>query len=405
MRPQITRRDFLKAASALAAPGACAYAADVPQVHAAPDAFAYAYVGTYTPNGGGIYLFRLDKATGALTQLQVFDDIRNPSWLVANPAQTRLYAVSEIDNYQGSRSGAVISYAIDGESLQLKRLGAVSSAGGNPTYASVHPSGKFLFVANYGGGNVAVFPVTPDGALGDTTDVRPSVGAHHRARAVDDPPGQFAISDHDSPHIHMVAADPSGQFVIANDAGLDLTLVWRFDAQGGRLLPAAVPVIAAPSGSAPRHFVFHPSGRTFYNLYEHDAKIAVYDYDATKGGFKPKQLVSTLPPKFSGSNLSAEIVIAADGRFLYVSNRLHNSIAIFAVANDGQLRMITENWVHADYPRCLTIDPSGEFLYSCNQKGDSITSFRINAASGALQFTGRFEPVGSPAVMIVLKHL
>jgi len=295
----------------------------------------------------------------------------------------------------------VISYSIDGETLQLKRLGAVSSAGNTPAHASVHPSGRFVFVANYGGGNVAVFPVGPDGALGEPTDVRPSVGARHRARAMDDPPGQFAVSDHDSPHMHMVAPDPSGQFVIANDAGLDLTLVWRFDAQAGRLLPADIPVIAAPSGSAPRHFVFHPSGRIFYNLYEHDARIAVYDYDAAKGGLKLKQLVSALPPKFSGSNLSAEIVIAAGGRFLYVSNRLHNAIAIFAVADDGQLRMISETWVHSDYPRCLAIDPSGEFLYSCNQRGDSITSFRINAASGALQFTGRFEPVGSPAVMIM----
>ncbi|HEV7614405.1 MAG TPA: lactonase family protein [Steroidobacteraceae bacterium] len=381
----------------LAAPAAYAYAyaAD------APAAYSYAYVGTYTPNGGGIYLFRMDRESGALTQLQVFDNIRNPSWLATNPAQTHLYAVSEIDNYRGARSGAVVSYAIDGETLQLKRLGAVSSAGSTPAHASVHPSGRFVFVANYGGGNVAVFPVGPDGALGDPTDVRPSVGARHHARPVDDPPGQFAASDHDSAHIHMVAADPSGQFVIANDAGLDLTLVWRFDAQAGRLLPADIPVIAAPSGSAPRHFVFHPSGRILYNLYEHDARIAVYDYDAAKGGLKPKQLVSALPPRFSGSNLAAEIVIAADGRFLYVSNRLHNAIAIFAVADDGQLRMISEAWVHADYPRCLTIDPSGQFLYSCNQRGDSITSFRINAASGALQFTGRFEPVGSPAVMLM----
>jgi 6-phosphogluconolactonase (cycloisomerase 2 family) len=401
--PTITRRDFLKAASLLAAPGASLHAAGAPDVGAAPS-FAYAYVGTYTPNGGGIYLFRVDRSSGAMTQLQVVDDIRNPTWLAINPAQTRLYAVSEIDNYQGTRNGAVVSYAIDSETLQLRRLGAVSSAGGTPAHASVHPSAKFVFVANHGGGNVAVFPVAADGVLGEPTDVRPSVGARHRARAVDDPPGQFAISDHDSPHVHMVAADPSGQYVIANDAGLDLTWVWRFDAQAGRLLPADVPVIAAPSGSAPRHFAFHPNGRTFYNLYEHDAKIAVYDYDAAKGGLKPKQLVSALPPKFSGSNLSAEIVIAADGRFLYVSNRLHNAIATFAVAGDGQLHMISENWVHADYPRCLTIDPRGEFLYSCNQRGDSITSFRINAATGLLQFTGRFEPVGSPAVMVMLKR-
>jgi 6-phosphogluconolactonase (cycloisomerase 2 family) len=400
----ITRRDFLKAASLLAAPVAYPRAADTPGAGGAPDASVHAYVGTYTPNGGGIYLYRTDRTSGALTQLQVFEDIRNPSWLAVNPAQTRLYAVSEIDNYEGKRAGAVISYAIDSETFQLKRLGIVSSGGSMPAHASVHPSGRFVFVANYGGGNVAVFPVGPDGSLGEPTDLRPSVGPRHHARAVDDPPGQFAVSDHDSAHVHMVAADPSGQFVIANDAGLDLTLVWRFDAQSGRLLPAEVPVIAAPSGAAPRHFVFHPSGRFFYNLYEHDAKIAVYDYDVSKGAFRPKQLLSALPPRFGGSNLSAEIVIAADGRFLYVSNRLHNSIAIFAVANDGQLRMISEMWVHADYPRCLTLNDGGEFLYSCNQKGDSITSFRVVAATGALQFTGRFEPVGSPAVMIMLKR-
>ena len=396
----ITRRDFIaRTAVSLAVP----FAASSVRAAAATGSL-YAYVGTYTPNGGGIYLFRIDRSSGALLQMQVVDDTRNPSWLAVNPAQTRLYAISEIDNYQGTRNGAVVSYAIDRETLQLRRLGVVNSAGTTPSHASVHPSGKFVFVANYGGGNAAVFPVGPDGTLGEATDVRPSVGARHHARALDDPPGQFAVSDHDSPHVHMVAADPSGQFVVANDAGLDLTLIWRFDAQAGRLLPADVPVVTAPAGSAPRHFVFHPNGRLFYNLYEHDAKVAVYDYDPAKGGLKPKQLVSTLPPKFGGSNLSSEILMTADGRFLYVSNRLHNAVATFAVASDGQLRMISEVWVHADSPRCLAIDPSGEFLYSCNQKGDSITSFRIGAAGGGLQFTGRFEPVGSPAVMVMLRR-
>jgi 6-phosphogluconolactonase len=359
-------------------------------------------VGTYTPNGGGIYLFRLDRSTAELLQMQVVDDIRNPSWLALNPAQTRLYAISEIDNYQGSHSGAVVSYAIDPASLQLTRLGAVSSAGTMPAHVSVHPSGRFVFVANYGG-NVAVFPVGADGALGEASDVRPSVGPRHHARAIDDPPGQFAVSDHDGPHPHMAAADPSGQFVIANDAGLDLTLIWRLDAQAGHLLPAETPVLAAPSGSAPRHFVFHPNGKFFYNLYEHDAKVAVYDYDSTRGAMRLKQSVSTLPPKFAGSNLASEILISGDGRFLYVSNRLHSSLAVFAVGADGELRMSSEVWVHADSPRSAAIDPSGELIFSCNQKGDSITSFRISAASGALSFTGRYEPVGSPAVMVMLK--
>jgi 6-phosphogluconolactonase len=398
-RSRITRRRFIaRAAAALAAPYAVSRALGAPS-----SGFFYAYVGTYTPNGGGIYLFRIDRASAAFMQMQVVDDVRNPSWLALNPTQTRLYAISEIESWQGTRSGAVVSYAVDPASMQLTRLGAVSSAGTLPAHVSVHASGKFVFVANYGGGNVAVLPVAADGSLQEASDVRPSVGPRHRARAVDDPPGQFAVSDHDAPHLHMVASDPSGQFVIANDAGLDLTLIWRLDAQAGRLLPADAPVLAAPSGSGPRHFAFHPNGKFFYNLYEHDAKVAVYDYDAARGAMRLKQSVSTLPPRFAGSNLASEILLSADGRFLYVSNRLYSSLALFTVAVDGQLKMISETWTHGDSPRSAAIDPSGEFLFSCNQKGDSITSFRLNALSGALSFTGRYEPVGSPAVMVMLR--
>jgi 6-phosphogluconolactonase len=405
LRSKITRRDLLRAAP-LFVPTAwprLMHAAASPAA-SPPQTYHYAYVGTYTPNGGGIYLFRLDPATAALTQLQVIDDIRNPSWLAVNAAQTRLYAVSEIDNYQGMHSGAIVSYAIDNDSLQIKRIGAVSSGGSAPAHVSVHPSGKFVFAANYGGGSAAVFPVGSDGALGDATDVRPSVGPRHHVRGTNDPPGQFAQSDHDSPHLHMVAADPSGQFVIANDAGLDLTLIWRLDEGSGKLLPAQVPVVAAPPGSAPRHFVFHPNGRVFYNLYEHDANVAVYDYDAARGDMKLKQVVPSLPPKFAGSNLASEIIMTADGRFLYVANRLHNAVSIFGVAADGQLHSIAETWVHADSPRSLSIDPSGSFLYSCNQRGDSITSFHLNPSTGGLTFTGRFEAVGSPAMMTILRR-
>jgi len=354
------------------------------------------------PNGGGIYLFRFDPSSAALTQLQVVDDIRNPSWLALSPDQSLLYAVSEIDNFNGTRSGAVASFAVDAASGRLARRSTASSHGVTPAHLSVHPSGRFLFVANYGGGNAAVLPLSADGGIGDPTDVRPSVGARHRAHAADDPPGQFALSDHDGAHLHMIASDPAGQFVIANDAGLDLTLVWRFDADQGRLLPAERPAIAAPAGAAPRHFAFHPNGRHFYNLYEHDAKIAVCDYDPVHGRLRQKQLVSTLPSRFAGSNLTAEIVIGADGRYLYASNRLHNTIAVFAVDQDGLLRAQGETWVHADFPRSIAIDPAGQFLLSCNQRGDSITSFKIAPAGGALQFTGRFEAVGSPACIVFL---
>jgi 6-phosphogluconolactonase len=402
---RITRRDLLRAAPLLipAAFPRLGRPADAPAAAAAVS-HQYAYVGTYTPNGGGIYLFQIDPETAALTQLQVVDGVRNPSWLALNAARTRLYAVSEIDNYQGARSGAIVCYAIDGNTLKLTRLGAVNSGGTMPAHLSLHPGGKYLFAANYGGGSVAVFPLAADGTLGEASDVRPSVGPRHHVRPVNDPPGQFALSDHDSPHVHMVSADPSGQFVIANDSGLDLTLIWRFDAASGRLLPAPTPVLSAPPGSAPRHFVFHPNGRVFYNLYEHDGKVAVYDYDAARAGMKLKQVVASLPPKFAGSNLASEIIMTADGRFLYVANRLHNAVSIFAAGPDGELRAVSEAWVHADSPRSLAIDAAGTLLYSCNHRGDSITSFHLNPATGALTFTGRFEAVGSPAMMTILKR-
>jgi 6-phosphogluconolactonase len=390
------RRTVLHALAA--APAAWLYS----RAGLAAESGSFAFVGTYTPNGGGIYLFHMDALSGGLTQLRVTDGIRNPSWLALDPSRTHLYAVSEVDNLESGHSGGLSAYAIDATSRQLTLLGGISSQGGSPAHASVHPSGKFVFVANYGGGTVAVFPIGADGALGEATDVRPMVGARHRPHAVDDPPGQYAPSNHDGPHPHMIASDPTGQFVIANDAGLDLTLVWKFDAAAGKLLPAEVPVITAPSGSAPRHFVFHPNGRTFYNLYEHDAKIAVFDYDS-RGGFRLRQSLSTLPPKFAGSNLASSVILSADGKFLYSANRIHSAVSVFAVGEDGELRFLSEHWTHADSPRSIAIDPSGQFLFSCNQRSDSLTSFRINAASGALTFTGRFEPVGSPAAMVFIK--
>ena len=396
-RQTLNRRNFLKA-GALAVPALWA----TRRSRAAGDA-SYAYVGTYTPNGGGIYLYRLDATSGELTQLRVTDGIVNPSWLVLNSSQDRLYAVSEIDSFEGTHEGGVVSYAIDPDTRSLTRLGAVRSGGATPAHISLHPSGRFALVSNYGGGSVAVLPVGDDGALGEPVDVRPSIGARHHAHAVDDPAGQFAPSDHDSPHPHMTAADPTGQFVLANDAGLDLTLVWRLDLSNGRLLPASAPVITAPSGSAPRHFAFHPNGRHLYNLYEHDSMLAIYDYDS-KGGFRLKQTLSTLPPKFAGSTLASEVLVSADGRFLYAANRMHSAIAVFSVAENGELHPLGEHWVHADSPRSIGIEPTGQFLYSLNQRSDSITSFRIDGASGALAFTGLFEPVGSPAVIAFLKN-
>jgi 6-phosphogluconolactonase len=389
-----TRRTVIKTLGALTA-GAC-----FPALGRTPARLAF--VGCYTPNGGGIYSFDVDPLSGAMQQKSLFADIRNPSWIAVNRARRTLYAASEVDDVGDDHSGAVMSLSIDPATGGLTKLGVVSSGGANPAHLSVHPSGKYVFVGNYSGGSVAVFPVNPDGSLAAAVAMEHPTGPLHPAFANDDPKGQFGISDHSGSHVHMVQSDPRGAFVIANDAGLDQTLVWRFDAANGQLSPAASPIIEAPPGSAPRHFAFHPDGRTFYNIHEHDGQLVVYSYDPEQGTLTERQSLSALPPHFAGSNLSSELLVSRDGRFVYVANRLHDAIMIFRIAADGRLTTVGDEWVRADYPRGMTIDPAGRFLYACNQKGDAITSFRINPLNGGLRFTGRFEPVGSPAVMTFL---
>ncbi len=362
-----------------------------------------AYIGTYTPNGEGIYLCSMNRATGALKLQKTFKDIKNPSWLALAPEGEHLYALSEVDNYAGTNNGSVRAYAINRHDGDLTPLNVVSSQGSTPAHLSVHPSGKYVLVANYFGGSVAVLPIQSNGALGEATDVHVNTGTQNPPRAADDPPGNFAPSDHAGSRVHMVAADPAARFVIANDAGLDQTFIWTLDLASGKLAAAETSSVAAPPGSAPRHFVFHPNGRFFYNLNEQDSMLAAYDYDARTGRMTLKNTISVLPRGFGGSNLGSELVISQDGRFLYAGNRLHDSIAIISVRKDGRVDWTGEEWVQADYPRSFAIDPTGNFLFSCNQRGDSITSFRIDRRSGALRFTGQFLPVGSPANITFLR--
>ena len=393
-RDKVTRRGLVATGAALGA--AMLLPAAAQQRRPAPREIL-AYIGTYTPNGEGIYLCAMNPASGTLTLRNTFKDIENPSWLALDPSRRYLYALSEVDNFGGAKNGSVSAYTINRANGDLTRLNVVSSQGSTPAHLSVHPSGKYVFVAIYFGGSVAVLPVQPNGALGDATDVHFDSGPHNPARAADDPPGNFAPSDHSGPRVHMVEADPSAQFVIANDAGLDQTFIWTLDLQSGKLAPAQTPAIAAPPGSAPRHFVFHPNGRLFYNLHEQDSMLAAYDYNPATGGMALKQTISVLPRGFAGSNLASELAISRDGRFIYAGNRLHDTIAIIAVREGGRIEWLGEEWVRADYPRSFAIDPTGDWMFSCNQRGDSITSFRIDRRSGALRFTGHFFPVGSPA--------
>jgi 6-phosphogluconolactonase (cycloisomerase 2 family) len=314
-----------------------------------------------------------------------------------------MYSANETDRTGEDNQGTVSAFAIDSNTGQLKQLNTVPSGGAGPTYVSIHPAGKHLFVANYFGGSVAVLPIRDDGSLGEATDIKSDAGTIGPTRATNAPPGSFAFSGHDRTHAHMIAADPSGRFVIHVDLGLDKIFVWQFDPLAGKLAPAAIPTIALPPGDGPRHFHFHPNGRWFYSIQEEGSTIVLFDFDSTTGNLTSRQTISTLPKGFAGSNFCSEILVSADGRFVYAGNRLHDSIGVFAIDNQGALSPVSDHWTRGNYPRSFTFDPSGRFLYCCNQRADNVTVFRVQPETGKLDFTGHYQPVGNPSAIVFVE--
>ncbi len=393
-----TRREFLEntAAVALAAPL-------LPQSRpgsSRPPKTIVAYVGCYSSpregRGEGIYVFEVNPSTGGFSQREVFPDKTNPSWLALNPAGTHLYAANEM----GGSAGAVSAFSIERNTGKLTLLNRAGSEGGGPTHISVHPAGKHVLVANYGSGTVTVLPIRPGGELAPASDVKAGKGAVGPGRASSAPRGSFAISGHERAHAHMVEADRTGRFVIAADLGLDQLFVWKFDIDKGALTPNDPPSVQLPPGDGPRHFAFHPNGSWLYSLQEEGSTIVAFDFDNQTGRFASKQTVSTLPKGFTGTNFTSEIRVSPDGKFVYAANRLHDSIAVFAIGTQGTLTPAGEEWTRGDYPRSITIDPTGRFLYSCNEKGDAITIFRVDRDTGRLTFTGDYVPVGAPACIV-----
>jgi len=411
-----SRRSFLKSAAALAgtAPLVGGLLRAQPKDAAAP---LLAYVGTFSSplrdvlptqvdlppgNGRGIHIFRVDRATGALTAAGVHEMGTSPSCLAVNAAGTRLYSANETDRQGDKKEGTVSAFVVDRADGTLKPLNTVRSGGAGPTYVSLHPSGRHLFAANYFGGSVAVLPVLDDGRLGDATDVKADAGKLGPTKATNAPPGSFAVSGHDRTHAHMIQADPSGRFVLHVDLALDRIYVWRFDEKKGTLTANDPPFVALPPGDGPRHFHYHPNGRWLYSVQEEGSTVVLFDYDGTAGRLTPRQTISTLPRGFAGSNFCSEILVSADDRFVYAGNRLHDSIAVFAVGPDGALTYIGEEWTRGDYPRSFAFGPTGGFLYCCNQRADHVTVFRVDRKTGGLAFTGHYAPVGNPSHVVFL---
>jgi 6-phosphogluconolactonase len=376
-----------------------------------------AYVGTFSSplrdvlptqvdrppgNGRGIHVFQVDRATGAMTAASIHESGTSPSCLALNAAGTRLYSANETDRVGEDKQGTVSTFGIDRTDGHLTLLNTVPSGGAGPTYVSVHPSGRFVLVANYFGGSVAVLPILADGRLGNATDVKKDAGPIGPTRATNAPPGGFAISGHDRTHAHMIQADPSGRFVLHVDLGLDQIFIWTFDDRTGVLRANEPHAVSLPPGDGPRHFHFHPNGRWFYSIQEEGSTIVSFDYDAATGRLTPRQTISTLPGGFLGSNFCSEILVSTDGRFVYAGNRLHDSIGIFSVGPNGDLTFIADEWTRGDYPRSFNFDPTSRFLYCCNQRGDNVAVFQVNRDTGGLRFTGHYAPVGNPSSIVFL---
>jgi 6-phosphogluconolactonase (cycloisomerase 2 family) len=376
-----------------------------------------AYVGTFSSplkdvlptqvdlppgNGRGIHVFRVDRETGAMTPAGVVESGTSPSRLALNADGTRLYSANETDRVGDDRQGSISAFAVDPDDGSLAPLNTVRSGGAGPTYLSLHPGGTHLLVANYFGGSVAVLPILEGGHLGEPSDVQVDEDVIGPTKATSAPPGSFAISGHDRTHAHMIQADAAGWFVLHVDLGQDRIHVWKFDGQRGTLTPNDPPFVTLPPGDGPRHFAFHPEGRWLYSIQEEGSTVALFDYEPRTGHLAPRQTLSTLPPGYAGSNFCSEIQVSRDGRFVYAGNRLHDSIAIFAVGADGTLTYLGEEWTRGDYPRSFTFDPSGRFLFCCNQRADHVAVFAANQATGRLTFTGRFAAVGNPSHAVFL---
>ncbi len=348
----------------------------------------FVYVGTYTEQGSaskGIYAYRFDPDGPTLTSIGLVAQTINPSFLVVHPNHRFVYAVNEVGDYNGKKSGAVSAFAIDRASGKLTLLNQVASGGADPCYITVDKTGKYVLVANYTGGSIAAFPILEDGRLGD-----PSAFIQHTGHGAD-PQRQ------EGPHAHSIDLSPDNRFAIVDDLGLDETLVYKFDSAKGSLTPNDPPFAKADPGAGPRHFAFDPNGKFGYVINEMRSTVSVFRYEAAAGALRPLRTISTIPYHFTALDESAEIEVHPSGKFLYASNRGHDSIAVFAIDQDnGTLTFVEYASTKGQTPRNFAIDPTGTLIFAANEKSDNIVIFRIDAKSGRLTPTGKVLEIAQP---------
>jgi 6-phosphogluconolactonase len=346
----------------------------------------WVYIGTYTDGKSkGIYRAEFDVKTGKLSTPVVAAELRSPSFLAIHPNRHYLYAVNESDQVGASKSGQVSALALDTKTGELKVLNQQSSGGNGPCHIVVDKDGKNALIANYGGGSAGVLPIGPDGKLEKMSSFE-----QHKGSSVNK-------SRQEAPHAHSINLDPSNRFAYVADLGLDKVMVYRFDAGLGTLTPNSPPCAEVKPGAGPRHFAFHPSGSFAYVINELDSTITAFRFNLKSGSLSTIETVSTLPAGYKGNTTTAEVVVHPSGKFLYGSNRGHDSIAAFTIDEEtGKLTFVGHQKENIKTPRNFAVDPTGAYAIVANQGSGSMVVFRVNQKTGALETTGNVVQVPAP---------
>ena len=352
----------------------------------------FVYFGTYTgAKSKGIYVSRFDSATGKLSDPELAVETKSPNFLAVHPNGKFLYAVGEMNTTSGKRGSSVDAFAINGKTGKLTLLNQQSSKGGGPCHVSVDATGKCVMVANYGSGSIASLPVRADGSLGEAATT-----IQHSGSSVN--PGRQS-----GPHAHVICPSPDNRFALTCDLGLDKVLVYQLDAAAAKLIPNNPPFASVAPGAGPRHLAFSPDGKFVYVINEMKLTITAFAYEAANATMTEVQMLSTLPANYTATekDSTAEISVHPSGKFVYGSNRGHDSIAVFAAdAKTGKLTLLQNEPTQGKTPRHFAIDPTGHWLLAENQNSDSVVVFGIDTATGKLKPTGQTIIVGSPVCAV-----
>ena len=340
---------------------------------------------------GGIYMALFDMQTGRLGKAVHAGHAQRTGFIAIHPDGQHIYSTGANTEFDGVKTGVVNAFRITEPDGTLVKINTRSSGGLGACYVSIDPTGKNVLVANYFGGSCSVLPIQPDGSLAPASCTQEHTGSsiHPQRQA--------------SAFTHSINCDPAGRFAIVADLGMDKIMIYRFDAASGTLTPNDPPFIAIEPGGGPRHFTFHPSGKFAYADLELSNKVVVFQYDADKGALKEIQTISTLPAGFTGESTTSEILTTPDGRFLYVGNRGHDSLAIFSIdPTTGKLTAIGHEPTRGKVPRNFNIDPTGTYLLAANLESNNVVVFRINRETGLLEFTGSEIEVPEPVCIRLL---